>query len=105
MNPFSDLKVLDLSSGFAGAYCARMLADHGANVYKGSIAGRQDSSIGYGPYKKGGFSDDPGAIYHYLNYNKLPIPQVETGEGFESFLEFVSAVSYTHLTLPTILLV
>ena len=90
MNPFSDLKVLDLSSGFAGAYCARMLADHGANVYKGSIAGRQDSSIGYGPYKKGGFSDDPGAIYHYLNYNKLPIPQVETGEGFESFLEFVS---------------
>ena len=51
MNPFSDLKVLDLSSGFAGAYCARMLADHGANVYKGSIAGRQDSSLGYGPYK------------------------------------------------------
>ena len=90
MNPFSDLKVLDLSTGFAGAYCARMLADHGANVYKGSIAGRKDSSIGYGPYKKEGSSDDPGAIYHYLNYNKLPIPQVEIGEGFESFLEFVS---------------
>ena len=49
MNPFSGLRVLDLSSGFAGAYCARMLADPGANVYKGSVAGSEDSSIGYGP--------------------------------------------------------
>ena len=90
MDPFSDLKVLDLSSGFAGAYCARMLADHGANVHKGSLSGREDSSIGYGPYWKEGLNKDPGAIYHYLNYNKLPISQAKNSEGFESVLEFAS---------------
>ena len=32
--PLDDVAVLDLSKGIAGAYCAKLLADGGANVVK-----------------------------------------------------------------------
>ena len=32
--PYADLKVIDVSQGVAGPYCAMMLAQYGANVIK-----------------------------------------------------------------------
>ena len=49
MSAFSDLKVLDISSGFAASFCSRLLADFGAEVFKVSLPGRKDVSLDYGP--------------------------------------------------------
>ena len=41
--PFAGLKVVDLSQGIAGPYCAMLLAQHGADVIKvGKIKYRED---------------------------------------------------------------
>src|SRR5260370_39486608 len=40
--PFGGLKVIDLSQGLAGPYCAMVLAQHGANVIKVENIGEGD---------------------------------------------------------------
>ncbi len=40
--PFAGLKVVDLSQGIAGPYCAMLLAQHGANVIKVESTGNGD---------------------------------------------------------------
>ena len=40
--PFAGLKVIDLSQGIAGPYCAMLLAQHGANVIKVENIGEGD---------------------------------------------------------------
>ncbi|MFP5460427.1 MAG: CoA transferase, partial [Gammaproteobacteria bacterium] len=42
--PFAGLKVVDLSQGIAGPYCAMLLAQHGAQVIKVENAGEGDWS-------------------------------------------------------------
>ena len=71
--PFNDLKVLDLSTGFAGSFCSRLLADFGADVYKGVIAGNTDVSTTYGPIFEGYDGLLESGMYHYLNLNKKSI--------------------------------
>ncbi len=46
--PFAGLKVVDLSQGVAGPYCAMLLAQHGANVIKVEGIGEGDWSRGLG---------------------------------------------------------
>jgi crotonobetainyl-CoA:carnitine CoA-transferase CaiB-like acyl-CoA transferase len=46
--PFADLKVIDLSQGVAGPYCAMMLAQYGANVIKVEPTDTGDWSRGLG---------------------------------------------------------
>ncbi|MDX3882733.1 MAG: CoA transferase, partial [Achromobacter sp.] len=46
--PYSGLKVLDLSQGIAGPYCAEILLQHGADVVKvESMDGDWGRQIGY----------------------------------------------------------
>ena len=71
--PFNDLKVLDLSTGFAGSFCSRLLADFGADVYKGVIPGNTDVSMTYGPIFEGYDGSVESGMYHYLNLNKKSI--------------------------------
>ena len=40
--PFAGLKVVDLSQGIAGPYCAMLLAQHGAQVIKVESLGEGD---------------------------------------------------------------
>src|SRR5689334_21666928 len=46
--PFAGLKVVDLSQGIAGPYCAMLLAQHGANVIKVESIGDGDWSRALG---------------------------------------------------------
>src|SRR5690348_9618392 len=46
--PFAGIKVVDLSQGIAGPYCAMLLAQHGANVIKVESVGEGDWSRALG---------------------------------------------------------
>ena len=86
MEPFSGLKVLDISSGVAGSFCARLLADHGADVYKASLIGRADLLFPYGSPEGLPDCGSDSAMYHFLNLNKQQLPKFKSGSYFEDFL-------------------
>ena len=84
--PFSDLKVLDLSNRFAGSFCSRLLADFGADVYKGVIPGTADVSLAYGPMFEGGSGSIESGMYHYLNLNKKSINSLLSSSNAQEIL-------------------
>ena len=84
--PFSDLKVLDLSSRFAGSFCSRLLADFGAEVYKGVIPGTSDVSMTYGPMFEGSDGSMESGMYHYLNLNKKSVKAIPSLQNFQAVL-------------------
>ena len=68
----SDLRVLDLSDGVAGGYCAKLLADYGADVIK------VEPPLGDPTRRHGPFPDDrphreAGALWLYLGTNKRSV--------------------------------
>ena len=69
----SDLRILDLSTGIAGGYCTKLLADYGAEVVKVEMPGTGDPLRQSGPFPE----DDPdverGLLHWYLNANKRGI--------------------------------
>jgi crotonobetainyl-CoA:carnitine CoA-transferase CaiB-like acyl-CoA transferase len=82
------LKVLELSSTVAGAYCAKLLADLGAEVIKIELPGTGDEARRRGPF----LGDDPhpekGGLHLYLNTNKLGVTlDVRTEAGKRVFTD------------------
>jgi CoA:oxalate CoA-transferase len=69
----SDVKVLDLTWHIAGPYCAKLLADYGADVIKVERTGEGDPARRMGPF----FHDDPdpdkSGLFLHLNTNKRGI--------------------------------
>src|SRR3712207_3558190 len=51
--PLRDLHVLDLATGIAGAYCAKLLGDLGADVVKVEPPGSGDPLRRLGPFRDG----------------------------------------------------
>ncbi len=70
--PLDDLVVVDLSSGIAGAYCTKILADAGADVVKiesplgDPLRGWSASGASIGP-------DDDGALFQFLAGGKRSV--------------------------------
>ena len=84
-----DLKVLDISQGIAGSYCAKLLADFGADVIKVEPPGGETLRT-MGPF----FHDDPhpekSLIFLVLNLNKKGITlNLETSSGANIFKKLV----------------
>ena len=69
----SGLTVLDLSEGYAGGYCTKILRDLGAGVIKVETPKIGEVCRGYGPF----LNDDPNletsAPFLYLNAGKKSI--------------------------------
>ena len=65
----SDLRVLDLSNGIAGAFCAKLFADFGADVIKVEPPGG-DPTRSLGPFPDGNADAEAGGMFIYLNANK-----------------------------------
>ena len=87
LGPF---RILDLSSYIDGPYCAKMLADYGADVIKIEPTVTGDVSRQIGPF----LNDDPhvekSLLYFYLNCNKRGISlNLETDDGRKIFLDLV----------------
>ena len=57
--PLDDVAVLDLSKGIAGAYCAKLLADGGANVVKVEAADGD-------PLRRHGVGERKGLLHAFL---------------------------------------
>ena len=73
MTALSDLRVVDLSigvdAGLAGAFCAKMFADFGADVIKVEPP-NGDPARKLGPFPDDSPSADTGGMFTYLNTNK-----------------------------------
>jgi crotonobetainyl-CoA:carnitine CoA-transferase CaiB-like acyl-CoA transferase len=83
--------VLDLTTGVAGPYCTKLLADYGAEVIKleppaGDPARRE------GPFSEDDPAAEAGALFLYLNTNKKSVTlDVLTASGAEVFRKLLPA--------------
>jgi len=85
----ADLRVLDLSTRTAGAYCSKLFADYGADVISvepsdGSPLRRQ------GPFAGGRPHRETGALWLYLGANKRSVTlDIQTTSGQRVFRQMV----------------
>ncbi len=72
MTALSDLSIVELSAGVAGAFCAKMFADFGADVLKVEPLGG-DPIRSFGPFPDDILDFDKSGLFIYLNTNKRGI--------------------------------
>jgi crotonobetainyl-CoA:carnitine CoA-transferase CaiB-like acyl-CoA transferase len=68
-----DLKVLDLSEGIAGPFCAKLLADLGAETVKIERPDTGDISRSFGPFPGTAPDIEQSAAFFYLNTGKKSV--------------------------------
>ena len=71
--PFQALegvRVLETATGIAGPYCAKLLADYGAEVIKVESPGSGDPSRGQGPFPDDTPHPEKSGLFLHLNTNK-----------------------------------
>ena len=100
MPALDDLRVLDLSGQVAGPFCAKMLADFGADVVKveppGGEAGRR-----LAPMVENRSHDPDSAFFLFLNTNKRGITlDVGTATGASLFRRLVRGVDIVVESFP-----
>ena len=87
---FSNLRILDCTSGVAGPYCTKLLADFGAEVIKIENPEGGDITRSIGPFLKDEPDPEKSATFFYLNTNKKSITlNLESEEGVQIFKELV----------------
>ncbi len=80
------LRVLDISTGIAGPFCARLLADGGANVIKIEAPAGGDPSRQDGAYFHAGAEQRTSPLFVFLNQNKQGISlDIASASGREIF--------------------
>jgi len=73
MKALEGIRVLDLSQGFAGPYCTKLLAAFGAEVIKVEPPGQGDWSRRIGPFGANGSDPETSPAFLYLNTGKKGI--------------------------------
>jgi len=87
---FSDLVVLDLGSDVTGPYCAKLLADYGADVIKIEDPGGGDSTRRAGPFPGDIPDPETSGMFLYLNTNKRSLTlNLKTASGRSLLLDLV----------------
>lgn len=90
--PLDGLCVLDLTYGYAGPYCTKLLADFGAEVIKIENPAGGDPTRNIGPFPGGDFDPEASATFLHLNANKLGVTlDFASGEGKELFRRLVGS--------------
>ncbi len=89
-SPLQGLRVLDLSEGVAGPFCAKFLGDLGADVLKvESPLG--DSTRTWGPFPEGNADPERSASFFFLNTSKRSVViNLLTAEGRSTLERLVS---------------
>jgi crotonobetainyl-CoA:carnitine CoA-transferase CaiB-like acyl-CoA transferase len=89
--PLKDLKVLELSSFVAGPYCAKLLADFGAEVVKIEAPGVGDEARRREPFMNDTPNPELSGLFLYLNNAKLGITlDIETSVGRDIFKQLIA---------------
>ena len=92
-SPLSDLRVLDLSTGIAGAFCTKLFAEFGAEVIT------LEPPSGHPLRRNGPFAADrphleTGALWLYLGTNKRSATlNIETPSGLRLLSSMVEEVN------------
>ena len=94
MTALSDLRVIDLSAGvfegLAGAFCAKMFADFGADVIKVEPP-EGDPARKLGPFPLGNPDMDTGGMFRYLNTNKRGMTvDLDSPDGLQKLRDLCS---------------
>ncbi len=78
----SDIRVLDFTQYIAGPYCAKLLADYGAEVVKVERPGTGDGARCIGPFPNDTPHPEKSGTFLHLNTNKRSITlDLKTDEG------------------------
>ncbi|MBE9514021.1 MAG: CoA transferase, partial [Chloroflexi bacterium] len=86
----SDLKILEYAQFISGPYCAKLMADLGAEVIKIEEPGLGDRARGYGPFPQDISHPEKSGLFIYLNSNKKGITlDLHTATGMKIFKELV----------------
>jgi crotonobetainyl-CoA:carnitine CoA-transferase CaiB-like acyl-CoA transferase len=86
-----DVRVLELTNGLSGAFCAKLLADQGADTLKVELPGRGDPSRHEPPFIGGGPHPDRSALFLAFNTNKRSITlDVTTPTGRAVLLRLIA---------------
>ena len=84
------LRVIDVSTGVAGPFCARLFGDYGADVIKVEQPGCGDVTRGWGPYPEDRPDPEKSGTFFFLNTNKRSVAlDVSNENDRERFLELV----------------
>ncbi len=83
--PLAGLRVLDVSSGIAGGYCSKMLADSGAVVVKVEPPGG-DATRTWDPSPYEGSTKTAGMLFQYLHAGKKSVVLTPDPPKFDSQL-------------------
>ena len=91
MDILSDIKVLELAHSLSGAFCAKLLADQGANTVKVEPPGWGDPARREPPFINGIPNPDSSTIFLAFNTNKRGITlDIEQPQGRELLLRLVA---------------
>ena len=87
-----DVRVLELTNGLSGAFCAKLLADQGAETLKIEPPGRGDAARHEPPFLGGAPHPDRSVLFLAFNTNKRSISlDVTTPTGRAVFLRLLAA--------------
>jgi CoA:oxalate CoA-transferase len=90
MGILDGIKVLEFSEFISGPYCAKMLADLGADVIKIEKPGKGDRARAWGPFPQHQPHLEKSGIFLFLNTNKSGITlNVESEKGRQAFLKLI----------------
>ena len=96
------LLVLELCTFVAGPFCAKLLADMGADVIKVEPPGAGDESRGRGPFYHAEAESDVSLLFVYLNANKRGITlNVDAPEGRDLLHSLLGRVDVLIEDLPS----
>jgi len=85
------VSVLEYANFVAGPYCARLLADLGAEVIKVEVPANGDQSRMRGPYPQDRPHQETSGLFLYLNTNKLGVTlDLSTSSGQRIFKDLAS---------------
>ena len=84
------VRVVELASGVAGPFCARLLADYGAEVVKLEIPGSGDETRSWGPFPSDAPDPEKSGTFFFLNTNKRSVVlDPDSAEDRRAILEWI----------------
>jgi len=89
--PLAGLRIVELATGVAGPFCARLLADQGAEVVKIEPPGSGDETRAWGPFPGDASDPEKSGTFFFLNSDKRSVAlDLESGPGRAALDEWLA---------------